>query len=105
MLLSVCGGNHARRQREVRCKFDAGYPRDNLLFQTPHRALLYQNEALASGETLDRVLAAAPGATLFYADPYRQRIRLPSQDVSAYAVDAFLLFACATAMEDRCPPR
>ncbi|MBZ5499045.1 MAG: N-6 DNA methylase [Acidobacteriia bacterium] len=34
-------------QREVRRKFEVGYPRDNIIFQTPHRALLYQNDTLA----------------------------------------------------------
>ena len=28
---------------QVRQKFEAGYPRDNILFQTPHRAILWQN--------------------------------------------------------------
>ena len=28
---------------EVLRKFEAGYPRDNILFQTPHRAILWQN--------------------------------------------------------------
>ena len=34
---------------EVLHKFAAGYPRDNILFQTPHRALLWQNNQ----QTLD----------------------------------------------------
>ena len=34
---------------EVLHKFTAGYPRDNILFQTPHRALLWQNNQ----QTLD----------------------------------------------------
>jgi hypothetical protein len=58
--------------------------------------------SLADRDTLDRVLAAAPGATVLYVDPKRQKIRLPSQDITAYVVDAFLLPASATAMEDRC---
>jgi hypothetical protein len=33
--------------KEARKKFDAGYPRDNILFQSPHRALLFQNDTLA----------------------------------------------------------
>jgi predicted helicase len=41
-------------RREVRRKFDAGYPRDNILFQTPHRALLYQNDTLAIDADLTR---------------------------------------------------
>ena len=28
---------------EIQTKFDAGYPQDNILFQTPERAILYQN--------------------------------------------------------------
>ena len=32
---------------EVERKFQAGYPRDNILFQTPQRAILWQNERLA----------------------------------------------------------
>ncbi len=38
---------HDNLQKEVRRKFEAGYPRDNILFQTPHHALLYQNDTLA----------------------------------------------------------
>ena len=34
---------------EVRRKFEKGYPRDNILFQTPHRAILWQNNQ----QTLD----------------------------------------------------
>ena len=34
---------------EVLCKFEKGYPRDNILFQTPQRALLWQNDQ----QTLD----------------------------------------------------
>ena len=33
--------------KEARKKFDLGYPRDNILFQTPRRALLFQNDTLA----------------------------------------------------------
>ncbi|MGA2035294.1 MAG: type ISP restriction/modification enzyme, partial [Thermoguttaceae bacterium] len=29
--------------REIKAKFTAGYPRDNILFQEPRRAILYQN--------------------------------------------------------------
>ncbi|MBE7550291.1 MAG: N-6 DNA methylase [Anaerolineales bacterium] len=32
---------------EVKKKFQAGYPQDNILFQAPERAILYQNGALA----------------------------------------------------------
>ena len=30
-------------EKEVKAKFKAGYPRDNILFQEPRRAILYQN--------------------------------------------------------------
>ena len=33
-------------EREVRRKFDAGYPRDNILFQSPDRAILWQDGQL-----------------------------------------------------------
>ena len=57
---------------------------------------------LADRETLDRVLAAEPEATLIYVDPKRERIRLPSQDISEYEVDAFLALAHGTAMAYHC---
>ena len=41
---------------EVERKFAAGYPRDNILFQTPRRAMLWQNGRLA----LDADLTDAP---------------------------------------------
>jgi hypothetical protein len=61
--------------------------------------------SLAGGETLDRVLATVPESTLLYVDPRRQRISLPSQDLNRFVVDAFLLFASATPMEDHCAAR
>ena len=39
---------------EVQRKFEVGYPRDNILFQTPHRAILWQNNQ----QTLDADLRA-----------------------------------------------
>jgi hypothetical protein len=61
--------------------------------------------SLADGRTLDRVLLAIPEATLLYVDPRRQRIRLPSRDITAFVVDAFLLLVSATAMENHCATR
>jgi predicted helicase len=29
--------------REIQKKFDTGYPKDNILFQAPHRAIIYNN--------------------------------------------------------------
>ena len=37
---------HDDLQAQVRRKFEAGYPRDNILFQTPRRAILWQNNEL-----------------------------------------------------------
>jgi predicted helicase len=42
-------------EREIRAKFKAGYPRDNIIFQEPKRAILYQN-----GEKLVDVDLAKP---------------------------------------------
>ena len=36
-------GVHGNLLAEIEKKFDAGYPQDNILFQTPERAILYQN--------------------------------------------------------------
>ena len=36
-------GVRGNLRAEIRQKFDAGYPQDNILFQTPERAILYQN--------------------------------------------------------------
>jgi len=58
---------------------------------------------LESGETLDRVVASAPRAAYVYVDPRRQKIMLPSSDVSKYAVDAFLLVPVATPVANPCP--
>jgi hypothetical protein len=57
---------------------------------------------LASGETLDKLLATVPQARFIYIDTKRERVRLPSQDVSNFAVDAFLLFPSATPMKNHC---
>ncbi|MCX6924316.1 MAG: hypothetical protein NT154_14045 [Verrucomicrobia bacterium] len=38
--------------KEVRKKFDLGFPHDNIGFQTPRCAVLFQNDALASPEHL-----------------------------------------------------
>ncbi len=36
-------GVHGDLRADMRKKFEAGYPQDNILFQTPERAILYQN--------------------------------------------------------------
>ncbi len=40
---------HDDLEKEIQKKFDAGYPKDNILFQTPERAILWQN----GGQVLD----------------------------------------------------
>ena len=61
--------------------------------------------SLADGESLDRVLAGLVEGTLLYIDTQRHKVRLPSQDVSGYAVDAFLLFRRATPIGNFCGSR
>jgi hypothetical protein len=61
--------------------------------------------SLASGETLDRVLASSAETAFLYIDPKREKVRLPSQDLTRSGADAFLLFARGTASENRCAAR
>ncbi len=61
--------------------------------------------SLSSGETLDKVLAAAPASTLLYIDPKREPVQLPSQDLTRSRADAFLLFARGTSADNRCAAR
>lgn len=57
---------------------------------------------LDGGESLDRVLAAAPKATFFYVDRQTQHIKMPNEDADNFVVDAVLLLRKATPMEDHC---
>jgi hypothetical protein len=58
--------------------------------------------ALANGESLDRLLASAHEPKLLYIDRKRERVKLPSEDLSGFSVDAYLLIASATPMENYC---
>jgi hypothetical protein len=60
---------------------------------------------LTSGETLDKVLASASEMRLFYIDAKRERVRLPSEDISKTGVDAFLLFRSGGPIINRCGNR
>ena len=57
-------GVHGNLRAEIEKKFDVGYPQDNILFQTPERAILYQNghevldADITERETLVTVLKA-----------------------------------------------
>ena len=52
--------------KEARKKFDLGYPRDNILFQTPRRALLFQNDTLAFDADLTRPQALIDALHAFF---------------------------------------
>jgi predicted helicase len=46
--------SHDDLAKEVRSKLDAGYPSDNILFQAPERAILWQNGRLVLDEDITR---------------------------------------------------
>jgi hypothetical protein len=52
--------------KEARKKFALGYPRDNILFQTPRRVLLFQNDALAFDADLTRPPALIDALNAFF---------------------------------------
>lgn len=57
---------------------------------------------LSTGETMDKVMAAAPEARYFRVDPQTERKAVPSDDVSRMKPDFFVLFAKATPMPNSC---
>jgi hypothetical protein len=57
---------------------------------------------LESGETLDKVMRAAGGSSLIYIDRTKQKVTLPSTDLTNYRTEAVLLFAGAQPLPDRC---
>jgi predicted helicase len=52
--------------KEARKKFALGYPRDNILFQTPRRALLFQNDTLAFDADLTQPQALIDALHAFF---------------------------------------
>ena len=60
---------------EIRRKFDKGYPRDNILFQTPERAILWQNER----EVLDADLTERIFRTVFDNPDFTRRNVIASE--------------------------
>jgi len=58
---------------------------------------------LSGGDTLDKVFASVPGAKWLYVDPRRQRVELPSREISGFTADGFLLPATGAPMEYECP--
>ena len=57
---------HDNLEREVRKKFDLGYPRDNILFQSPRRALLFQNDRLTFDADLTQPTALIDALNAFF---------------------------------------
>ena len=62
-------------EAEARKKFELGYPRDNILFQAPNRALLFQNaqRVLEADFTDPKNLVRALNAFLNYTQPVHQQ--------------------------------
>ena len=54
-------------EKEIKVKFKAGYPRDNILFQEPRRAILYQNGELFCDVDLTRPDQLVHVLDLFFA--------------------------------------
>ncbi|MBZ5532573.1 MAG: hypothetical protein LAO20_14165 [Acidobacteriia bacterium] len=71
-----------------------------------HQPVYYEakDNRLASGETLDRVLASAPQAQFIYV-PQRQRVVLAPQDANKWVIDALILFPSGTPMTNHCQAR
>lgn len=57
---------------------------------------------LESGETLDKVMLAAGAGSLVYIDRTKQKVTLPSTDLTNYRTEAVLLFSGATPLPNRC---
>ncbi|HVG34543.1 MAG TPA: N-6 DNA methylase [Pyrinomonadaceae bacterium] len=53
-------------QKEVRKKFDAGYPKDNILFQAPERAILWQNGRQVFDEDISKPDALVAALRQFF---------------------------------------
>lgn len=59
--------SHDDLEKEVQKKFDKGYPRQNILFQAPGRALLYQDGALVRDADLKDPATLVEVLKLFFA--------------------------------------
>jgi len=57
---------------------------------------------LASGEKFDKLLAAAHQPNLLYIDTAKEKASIPSDDITRYRPDGFLLIRTATPLDDRC---
>ena len=54
-------------EKEIQKKFDVGYPRDNILFQAPHRAVIYQDGRQYFNEDISRPEALVEALQSFFA--------------------------------------
>jgi predicted helicase len=70
-------------EKEIKAKFKAGYPRDNILFQEPRRAILYQNREKLVDADLTKPDKLVHVLDLFFA------WRPPEFDVWERAVEEF----------------
>ncbi len=70
-------------EKEIKAKFAAGYPRDNILFQEPRRAILYQNSERLMDADLTKADQLVHVLNLFFA------WRPPAFDEWEKAVDEF----------------
>ena len=61
-----------------------------------------EDASLADGRTLDRFLIEQGRPAFLYVDQPRQRIRFPGEDLNKFIVDASVLMAAGTPMENRC---
>jgi hypothetical protein len=57
---------------------------------------------LSTGERLDEVLTSVQQHKFVFVDPKVERLRLPSHDLNGFRVDANLLFATGTPLQDQC---
>lgn len=54
-------------EKEIQKKFDAGYPRDNILFQAPHRAVIYQDGREYFNQDISRPEPLVEALKIFFA--------------------------------------
>jgi hypothetical protein len=83
-------------------------PSEGRAFWRGHQVDVYWTAGdahLASGETLDKVMATASEVRYLYIDPKRERAHMPGEDLNRMVVDAFLLFRTGTPVRERCGPR
>lgn len=68
--------------KEIKKKFSVGYPKDNIIFQSPSRAVLYQNGKCLFDEKLDNPQTLVDLLKLFfeYTPPYYEQWEIASSE-------------------------